>query len=224
MANRFVSHSDTLIHVATKEYPLNLAAVGRRHVIAFGISVPLTEIQDLGYDVVQDVVPPKGDVVSESFPVQTADGWFRNFEAREFTYAEKQTQLANAKDGAERDRKLAQDTVLAKGVAYDFGGEVGVKHVQVRTQDRTNIVGLGLKALRNPEHTDVFCTAENVIVQLDGAGVSAMSDAAMAGYTAIMAASWTLRDIIAEAETVESLPDLSYMIAELTAAAERLNA
>lgn len=222
MSGQFVTHSDLLIHEDTKEYPVTLDQIARRHVIGLGAATHRSDIAALGYKVVDPVVRPKGDVVTEIFPVREGDGWVRAYEVREFTELEKEGNLNNAKAEAELIRKQLLNEILDRGVAYDFGGEHGVQHIQMRTMDRVNITGMALMAARNAELEIPFCTFENRVVKMTSAEVVAMSDAAFAGYTRVMTTSWALRDMIAEATTVDGVLSRGMIQAELNQAAEQL--
>lgn len=216
----FYRHTDVFIHEETKDYPITVSEISRRHVVAFGVTVPADLIAQLGYAVVRQTARPSGDVVSPIFPEKDEEGWKTAYEVREFTEEEKNSILAQLKADAESDRQYVQAEVLSKGAAFDFGGEHGVQHIQLRTIDRTNIAGITLMSIRKPELPQVFCTYENKIVPMTGEQIQDLADAALAGYTAIMQASWELREDIENATSKLLIPTRSAMLKKMSDAAE----
>lgn len=222
MAGHLVTDSDFLIHEDTKEYPITLAQFATREMIALGIATTRDYIKSKGYCVVDVVTPPKGDVVTEIFPVRSGDGWIRAYEVRDFNSTELENRLDAAKYQAENTRKLALSEILDRGVAYDFGEGYGVQHIQLRTLDRTNLVGMVVMGTRYPDQAQTFCTYENKVIPLTGTQVLAMADAAFASYTKVMSASWALREMILEATDIDSIPSKGMIDAELTQVADAL--
>lgn len=216
----FFKPTDVFIHVDTKEYPVTIQDIGRKHVIGFGLAISPDLIRSLGYDIVRRTQRPSGDVVVEVFPTQGADGWVQTYEVREFTEQENLARLQTKKDTAEYERKMVQEEILAQGCSFFFGEEHGVQHIQLRTIDRTNITGLSIKALRDPDHADVFCTLENNVIPIAPGKVHDLADAALKGYTSILAASWTMRDKIANAKRELDVPTRAAMHKLMKEAAE----
>lgn len=207
-ADVMVTAETRLIHVPTQAYPVTLATVKLPVLVSFGKEVPLSYLKEQGgYDIVHLVTAPTGDVVTETQPAMDSEGrWTQQYHVREFDANELKDRLDAAKVVADSVRLNEQNEILAKGAEFDFGGEHGVQHVQMRSMDRVNVSGLAIKVLRNPEHTDVFCTFENKVIPVDAAAITALSDRVLAAYTRVMAESWTLRELIESATKVSDIP------------------
>lgn len=203
-----VNAQSRLIHVPSQLYPVTLATVKLPFPVAFGNEVPLSYLKENGnYDLVMLTPAPEGDVVTEMPPAMDADGhWVQQFHVREFNADELLAKLEDAKTTAEAYRQNAQSEALAAGAEFDFGGDYGVKHVQMRSDDRVNVSGLAIKVLRNPAHTDVFCCAENIVIPVTGEQITEMSDRVLAAYTKVMSESWTLRELISSASKIDDVP------------------
>ncbi|WPJ21702.1 site-specific DNA-methyltransferase [Bacillus phage vB_BpuM-ZY1] len=91
----------------------------------------------------------------------------------------------------------ARDAAFAKGLEYDFNGEIDV--VQTRPQDQINLLGLSAKAQRliaagQPEATLTFRSGDNVNRELNAAEIDRLTLAALGHIETIYQKSWTLKD------------------------------
>lgn len=206
-----VTNSTLLIHVESEEYPISLAQLRRRHP---NISLPLNPTEEqvaaLGYAVVQNVERPSGDVVTEGVPVVIEGVYTQQWEVRPFNQEELANQLEIRKQGLrERINQLREEN-FDHGFRYVFpdGEEQGF---QLRTEDRVNLVGPHMEAKAYidagiPEATFDFRTYENKTKELTAPQVIEFTEAAMQYVKNVYAASWSLKDLIDAAQSVEELP------------------
>lgn len=98
-----------------------------------------------------------------------------------------------------RELDQARDAAFAKGLEYDFDGEVDV--VQTRPQDQINLLGLSAKAQRliaagQPDATLTFRGGDNVNRELTAAEIDALTLAALGHIEEIYQKSWKLKDLL----------------------------
>ena len=90
--------NEVFIDIASKEYPLSLAAIRRKNPHKmFGNAATTDLMRAFGYEVVQQVERPVGDVVTEEAPVKTENGYIQVFSVRAYTQEETAERLAHAK-------------------------------------------------------------------------------------------------------------------------------
>lgn len=200
--------NEVFIDIVSKEYPLNFAAICQKNpnkLIGIGATTDL--MRTLGYEVVQQVERPVGDVVTEEKPVKTETGYIQVFSVRAFTEEEANERLARAKRLFADKVDSMLESALEKGVKFDFGAPHGELHVQLRDKDRLNIIGM--RALANEGvASQPFRTYENINLVLTAEQVLAMASAAHTGYLALLGAAWNLKDQIAAAPSEEAIPVL----------------
>lgn len=201
--------NESFIQVATGEYPLSFFQVRRKMPnVIFGSEVTTEQVASMGFEVVHPAERPVGDVVAEVQPAKVDGIYKQQFDVRSFTNEELDLRLQQKKQNLLSlvNNKLMRD--LQKGFAYDFGGEHGVLHVQLRDSDRANLTGMRAMAVDFPEKAQPFRTYENVIVMLTSQQVVAMAQAAHSGYLALLSAVWGLKDQIERAATEAELPEV----------------
>lgn len=201
--------NESFIQVATGEYPLSFFQVRRKMPnVIFGNEVTTEQISAMGFEVVHPGERPTGDVVAELQPAKIDGIYKQQYEVRSFTAEELEMRLQQKKQNLISlvNNKLMRD--LQKGFAYDFGGEHGVMHIQLRDSDRANLTGMCAMAADFPEKAQPFRTYENVIVMLTSQQVIAMAQAAHGGYLALLSAVWGLKDQIERAATEAELPEV----------------
>ena len=200
--------NEYFIQPSTGKYPLAYTQVkGILSNVLLGTSETVESLQARGFFVVERTDRPEGDVVTEATPVLENGKYKQVWESRPFNAEELERNLNAAKNRAlaEVGRKLA--AALETGVPFDFGGDYGVLHIQVRDGDRANLTAMRMRTVVNSGDTQMFRTQENIIVSgLDDTDVATMTDAADAGYMALLAQAWVLKDQIARAATVAELP------------------
>lgn len=106
---------------------------------------------------------------------------------------------------AQKRRELdqARDAAFAKGLEYDFNGEIDV--VQTRPQDQINLLGLSAKSQRliaagQPDATLTFRSGDNVNRKLTAKEIDALTLAALGYIESIYEHSWEVKDRLARAE------------------------
>ena len=208
-----ISNSDRLIRVEDKTYPLYLSQI-RRQLQTKSLPVtPTTEqLSDLGYEVVMDVEQPVGDVVIEGAPELIDGVWYKTYTARPFNQQELDAQFNSAKQ--ELYSKIVNKTnaMLKTGIEFDFGGEDGIQHIQLRDGDRANLAGLRIQAdtriTNNNDSPFIFRTLENNNIIMTPEEIVAMTDAALVGYYGILNEVWTLKDQVDNATNISELPTI----------------
>ena len=201
--------NESFIQVATGEYPLSFFKVRRKMPnVIFGNEVTTEQIAAMGFEVVHPGERPTGDVVAELQPAKVDGIYKQQYEVRSFTAEELGVRLQQKKQNLISlvNNKLMRD--LQKGFAYDFGGEHGVMHIQLRDSDRANLTGMRAVAADFPEKEQPFRTYENAIVMLTSQQVIAMAQAAHGGYLALLSAVWKLKEQIERAATEAELPEV----------------
>ena len=201
--------NESFIQVATGEYPLSFFQVRRKMPnVIFGSEVTAEQIAAMGFEVVQPAERPVGDIVVALAPAKVDGVYKQQYEVRSFTAEELETQLRQKKRNliSRIDNKLSRD--LEKGFAYDFGGEHGVLHIQLRDGDRANLAGMRAMAADFPDQAQPFRTYENTIVMLTSQQVVTMTQAAHGGYLELLGAAWGLKDQVERATTEAELPEV----------------
>lgn len=201
--------NESFIQVATGEYPLSFYQVRRKMPnVIFGNEVTTEQIAAMGFEVVHPGERTDGDVVVELQPAKIDGIYKKQYEVRPFNAEELEIRLQQKKQNLLSlvNNKLMRD--LQKGFAYDFGGEHGVMHIQLRDSDRANLTGMRAMAADFPEQAQPFRTYENVVVMLTSQQVVAMAQAAHGGYLALLSAVWGLKDQIERAATEAELPEV----------------
>lgn len=209
-----VTASTLLINVVTSEYPVSLLKVRQDNPnISFAAEPEDSVLDDLGYSVVHRVDAPAGDVVTEGAPEYVDGAWRQTWVVREFTAEELAAQLQARKSDMTQQIDQLRDATLANGFRFVFSGEAGEQGVQVREQDKINIVASRIIAdafinMGQPETLMDFRTFENNTLRIPATEIVALSNAAFQRVTQVYAAAWVLKDQVAAATTLAELPVL----------------
>lgn len=207
------SHGNAqLVKIDDGEYPVSIqSAVSRSQEYALGEKVPVSLLTQLGYALVTPTEKPAeqpGKVVVRGQPILQDGVYYENWLVRDFTTEELKQKLDTAKADLQSDVSLLMIKAKEEGMPYDFGGEYGVQHIQLRDGDRTNITGLKIRADDNAGGQFVFRTFENTVIPMTAPQIEQMASAAFEGYTNLMGVKWSLENQITNASTLESLPSL----------------
>lgn len=206
-----ITASTQFIVIATGEYPLGLTQIRQCHLnISFGTSADEVFFKALGYGVVVPSEKPTGDVVVEATPLLEDGKYVQQWTARAFSQEELNIQLAARRANIEADVDALLVRTLEKGAAFDFG-ELGTLHVQMRTEDRINIIGLKQAAeyaISKGMADKVFRirTYENVVVEVMAEDLLNMAWAYLDAFSAFMEKVWKIKDDAKVAESLEELP------------------
>jgi hypothetical protein len=199
--------------VNTQEYPLTLDQIRRRLPdVSFGATPPIDDLADLGFaEVVLVGAIPEGDVVTEGAPKLVDGVWQRTWVSRAYSDEELSARLTERKQQLSQAVMQLRDQDLQRGFEYTTEG-VYPFHVQLRVEDRINLLALNLQGQQlvaaESDATIAFRGLENVTVQLTGAQMVDMTTAALHVFSSIYELSWELKDDIEQATTVADLPEL----------------
>lgn len=208
-----INASTPLLKVDTGEYPLYFQNV-RQAKPDVSFPDPPTEecLADYGYAVVVPSVRPVGDVVTEGKPKLVDGVWVQTFDVREYTPAEHDIRLNDIKRRRSDDVLALREADLATGFIYTTSDEQHIFGVQLRPEDRPNLLGLSMKAEKliaaGLETQTKFRSTENETFMLSPVELKRMCDTALATYERVFDASWALKDQITAATTVAELPTI----------------
>ena len=201
-----------LVKIDDGEYPGSIrTAIGRFKEHAVGKRVPVSLLTALGYAVVTPTVRPDerpGKVVVESAPILQGDTYYQNWQVRDLTAEEINADLQSKKTTRMGEISRLMEAAKSSGMPYDFGGEYGVQHVQLRDGDRTNITGLKICAAGNPGGRFHFRTYENNMIVMTAPQIEQMASAAFEGFTELMGVRWVFENQVIEATSVAEPPSL----------------
>ena len=209
-----ISFNTRFIEVASGEYPLTFQGIKAKNPLTSFATDPTAEqLEAMGYDVVQPVATPAGDILTEAPPLLKEDGTYEQvYVVRAFNAEEIAQRLEMKKSELNNSIRMLRNQALEKGAAFDFGGAFGVQHVQLRDGDRANIIGLRFKAeaLLAAASTDMMAvrTFENKLVPMTAGQFMDMSWKFMSAFETVMGTAWHYEDMISAAELDEELPVL----------------
>lgn len=207
-----ITASTLLLKVDTGDYPLYLQQVRMANpTVSFPENPSEDVIADVGYAVVTPVARPVADVVTEGTPELVDGVYYQTWDVRNFNDTEKATRLAARKNAVSTELLELRDRDLAGGFSFTTS-DSRTFGVQLRPEDRVNLLGLRLEAeylLNNaPEVETVFRSTENVNYSLLPQELLNMCNAALTTLKQVYGASWVLRDQIVNALAIEDIPTL----------------
>lgn len=205
-----VTRLTRLIHSESAAYPVYLSNIATYAPnTMFGPTVDSDHLIDFGLEVVHDTAAPAGDVVIEGQPELIAGEWYQTWIARPFNEGETTTKLAEKKEVLKAQAEQLRLAAFAKGFPYRFADD-NVYHVQVRASDRGNISDLRTIAKEviagGGEMTFPFRVWENISISLTAPQMVALADKTFEQVLAGYNVSWTYKDDIEAATTLEALP------------------
>jgi hypothetical protein len=207
-----VNNSTALINIETQEYPVYLGAI--RSIfsnISFPEEVDQSVVEELGYSLVEHTVMPSGDVVTEGKPELVDGVWKRTWTVRNYNDTERGDQLTARKK--ELLDKLGELVTEETEIGFPYVAPSGVEvHIQLRMVDRINLIALkgeadymvGVQSVSLME----FRPYENISIFLSPAQMSEMAGSALVAMKKLYKASWTVKDQIIAALSVEELPEI----------------
>lgn len=208
-----VTATTLIIKPETGEYPVSLDKVRTDTKASFALEPDSLVLEHLGYAVVTPTTRPVADVVDEAAPIKVGNVWTQQWSPRSYTAAEIASLLAARKAALAAQVNNLRVAKLNEGFQFDFGGEWGLKTVQLRDDDKINIVALRTIAnayvdLNMASAQMEFRTAENVNVRVEATVIINMSNAAFQRVNDVYSASWFLKDQIDAATTLAELPEM----------------
>ena len=207
-----INSSTALLKVSTGAYPVYFQQLRQAHP---EVSFPENPTEDLlgdyDYAVVYPTARPAGDVVTEGAPQLVNGNYQQTWVVREFTQAEKDSLLATRKQAMFEEILALREKNMVDGFIHETD-DARVFGVQIRTDDRINLLGLYSKAhiliSQSATTPTKFRSVENESHILSPQQLLSMATAALAAYEAVMQASWDLKDQVETAATLEDLPVL----------------
>lgn len=213
--NNYITNDTVFIYTVSGEYPLTFDKVKKLFLSesATKENVTLEELKNVGIQIVYPVVKPKGDVVHEMYPVLRLDGTYtQSFSARAFTSEEIAQTFSLKKQELLTQVSVLKEKSLEAGAPIDFGGNYGIQHVQMRSGDRANILGLRVKAEKliaeNSNEMMAIRTFENNVVPVTADQMLQISWKILGAYEEVMGTAWHYEDLIKASETIGDLPTL----------------
>lgn len=175
----------------------------------FGPTVDSDLLIEFGIEVVNVTEIPTGDVVVEGPPEYRDGEWYQTWIVRSFNEGETSSKLTEKKEILKAQAEQLRITAFAKGFPYRFADD-SVYHVQVRASDRGNISDLRTIAKEMIAAEQVmtfpFRVFENISITLTPQEMVALADKTFQQVLAGYNVSWTYKDAIETATTMEELP------------------
>lgn len=209
-----VTNDTRLIKLDTGEYPVFLEEVRTRTGSVFGSTIESSLLEGIGYAPVLEVARPESPgVVTEGTPEMVEGQYRRVWLVRDYNTEETSSMLKQAKEKAFYDVELFRISQFKIGFPHLFNEGNDILHVQVRDQDRVNILARYTKAkeaitaglsdkkfeFRVWENISVFLTPQEMVDMADAA-----DEQVEAGYRAI----WALKHQIESAASISEIPAL----------------
>lgn len=209
---RVINGSTPLIKLATKDYPRyyrNLKADNTQTIFSSD-TLPVDELDEYGYAVVNATNPPVGDVVTQGAPALGEDGeWYQTWVVSENDPSLKFTE--------KRQQVLAEalslvETELSIGIPFtkEVDGEELHFHLQAGEQDRANWVGVfavaQMRISTGNEDTTTLRTYENTFVTLTPAEIVTTLLAVMSGIDETYKRYWAFKDAVNLLKVGDDIP------------------
>lgn len=199
----------TFIHVETGEYPLSLEAIRRKlKNVSFPAEPSVELLSSLGYEVVQagEIPAGEGELV-EGVPSLVDGVYYKTYTRSEVPPVDPAAALQAAKDTATQRVSTALARTLEGGYVHTAADQSQIQ-VQVRSQDRINLLGLleQAKALEADTQSLPFRTTDNKTLQLNKPTLIAMITDALGYHTLVSDEAWGIKDTINAATTVAEVP------------------
>lgn len=201
-----------LIDLATGIYPMYLSQILSQRADLVFEEPPTDEIiRQYGFAVVHPVDRPGGDVVNEETPTLVDDQYYQTWSAREFTQDEIADQLDKRKQELAAALLAIREADLAGGFLHVVD-ENTIFGVQLRPEDRVNLIGLRMEAMylvdKNIDMMNSFRSTENISYTLTPQQLLDLCNKALVAGKQIYANSWVIKDQIEQATTLAQLPVL----------------
>lgn len=207
---RIINRETRLIDIVTKEYPLYLKDLPTRAKppTSFVPLVAADVILSFGFAEVLDSPIPTNDIVEEGIPVEVEGAWYRFYNAREYTDAERKSLLDAAKQSRNDELDALRAREFEKGMPYTFGDKT--VHIPLKPEDISNIQNrraISKEAIAaGKELKSSFRSYENVTIRLTAVETVAMGDAVNQIIQDVDEILWDLKDKVDEATVASEIP------------------
>lgn len=211
---RVINGSTPLIKLDTLEYPRyyrNLKADNQQTIFSSD-TLPVSELAEFGYAVVNPSTPPTGDIVTQGAPELREDGeWYQTWSVSEtdasIKFNEKRAALLK-----EADELVESELKTGIPFSKEVNGETVNFHLQAGPRDRSNWVGIFQVASIRKEAgvTDLTSirTYENTFVQFTPAELVDQLLALLSEIDETYRKYWEFKDHVLKLAVGDTLPDL----------------
>jgi len=209
-----ITDSTRFIEVSTGRYPVTFDEIKAQFVTthSFGNLCAISDLQSIGFEPVVVSAMPVADVVEEGLPSLSGGVYTRTWVTRAFNADEVAAALLTSKQRLCEQIDGVRDNDISYGLVFSFAdGTVG--GVQMRPEDRTNLIGIRLEAEAYSAANIVdpvieFRSLENVTRLLTAGEIIALTNAATQHTKKIYGASWALKDQVRTVASVANLPSV----------------
>jgi len=211
-----INGSTPLIKLETKEYPRyyrNLKSDNTQTIFSSD-TLPVSELAEFGYAVVNDTPPPVGDIVTQGEPVLNEDGqWYQTWTV---TDSDKTVKFNEQRAALLKEALEQIETELTIGLPFTrtVGGSDVTFHLQAATDDRANWLGLyqvaGIMLAKGDDTPMVLRTYENTFVEFSPADTQVLLMELLAGVSAAYKRYWTYKDAttaLTVGDELQEVPD-----------------
>ncbi|QKE54631.1 hypothetical protein ACSA002_3140 [Salmonella phage vB_SalM_SA002] len=211
---RVINGSTPLIKLDTLEYPRyyrNLKADNQQTIFSSD-TLPVSELAEFGYAVVNPSNPPTGDIVTQGAPELREDGeWYQTWVVSE---TDASIKFNDARSALLKEADELVESELKTGIPFtkEVNGEPVSFHLQAAPRDRSNWVGLFQVAQMRKEAgaTDVTSirTYENTFIEFTPAELVDQLLALLSGIDAAYKRYWGFKDAVLKLAVGDTLPEL----------------
>lgn len=211
---RVINGSTPLIKLDTKDYPRFYRDLknDNTQTIFSSDTLPVDELAQYGYAVVNATPQPVGDSVNQGVPELHEDGeWYQTWVVAE---SDPVLKFNEARGRLLESARELLDTELAIGLPFTqtVGGKTITYHLQASERDRPNWLAVYQVALlrKSAGSTDVsrLRTYENTFVEMTPAEVVDVMMSLMTGIDGACHRYWAFKDAVAALAVTDDLPEL----------------
>jgi hypothetical protein len=210
-----VLDTSKLLDIHNGRYPVYLTDMRAKYPqVSLSEGLDDSKLAPYQYALVREIEPPEGHVVIEGFPVHDPVQQIYKQVWHAFPPGSGQYQAAldKAKDALYAKIRDVRTSTAAKGRLYEFPDGQQL-HVQMRDEDKTNVLGLritadDLLAQGINEAVLEFRTYEDINIPVTPEQMRELASWYFQNITALMQASWEMVNQVKQAQTFETLPEI----------------
>lgn len=198
----------------TTRQPVNLREYCQRERISMPLDPSDVQLARHNLARVYPTPKPEGDVVEKGPIVQDAANglWIETWHVRDFTEEERQEKLERVRREKLEWAAVQREQAFAEGMSYEMESETHV--IQTRPGDQMNLMTLRMEAkeiIANGTREFQFLRTEaNEVLALPAEIIEDVTTRALNHVKAIYAKSWTVKDMIRGATTLEELNNITW--------------